>query len=173
VAEEPPLAPEASAVTGQRGVPADEPVAGDDDGYRIATVRGPDRTRGGAEPEGVGEVSVAPGATGPDPTQCLPDPPLERRATGIHRDPVHHREVAGQIGADLRAEAGGVPGPDRSLAAEAGGQRAEHTGPSELEGTQAPVSYCDHDAPDRARDLVDENWGGGSRAHVIFDPDGM
>jgi len=173
VAEEPPLAPEASAVAGQRGVPADEAVAGDDDGYRIATIRGPDRTRGGAEPEGVGKVSVAPGATGPDPTHCQPDPPLERRATGIHQDPVDHREVAGQVRADLRAEAGGVPGPDRPLVAEAGGQRAEDAGPSELEGTQAPVSHGDHDATDRARDFVDENWGGGSRAHVISDPDWM
>jgi hypothetical protein len=148
-------------------------VAGDDDGYRIATVRGPDRPRGGAEPEGVGEVSVASGATSPDPTQCLPDPPLERRATGIHRDPVDRREVAGQIGADLRAEAGGVPGPDRPLVAEAGGQRAEDAGPSELEGTQAPVAHCDRDAAERARDLVDEDWERGSRAHVISDPDWM
>ena len=101
------------------------------------------------------EVSVAAGAAGPDPAQRLPDPPLERGAAGIHRDPIDGGEVAGQVGADLRAEAEGVLGPDRPLVAEAGGQCAEDARPSELERAQATGTGRYHDATDRARDLVD------------------
>jgi len=170
VAEEPALAPEPASVAGERGVTTDQPVARDDDRYRILAIGGPHRARRRAVPDGPCEGSVAPGAARPDPAQGLPDSPLERRAAGVDRDAIERGEISGQIGADPRAETERVPRPDPPRSPVSPGQGPDHAGSSELERAQATVADRDHDTPDRALDLVDEDGGCGRCAHVILNP---
>jgi hypothetical protein len=145
-------------------------VTRDDDRYRIAAVRRADRARRRAVAESMGKLSVAPGAAGPNPAKGLPDLPLEQGATCIHRDAIDRGQVAGQVGADLPADPEWVPRPHPRHGAVARGHRADHTGPSELECTQASVTDRDHDAPDRALDLIDKDGTGKRSAHVISYP---
>jgi len=141
-------------------------VAGDDDRYRVLAIGGAHRARRCPVPEGPGEGPVAPGAAGSDPAQGLPDPPLERRAARVDRDTVERDEIPGQVRADPRAEAERVPRPDRPRPAVSRGEHPAQAGPAELERAQAIVTGGDHDAPDRAFDLVDQE-GNGPDAHVI------
>lgn len=170
MAKEPALAPESTSVAGERGVPADQAVAGNDDRYRVLAIGSPYRARRRRVPEGSGENPVAPGTARSDAAQSLPDSALERRPAGVDRDTVERREVSGQVGADPCAEAERVPRPDRPRPAVPCGQHAGQAGSSELERAEAAVSGRDHDAADRTLDLVDEQGTARLRAHVIFDP---
>ena len=165
--QEPALAPEPASVAGERGVPADQPVAGDDDRYRVLAIGGAHRARRRPVSEGPGEGSVASGAARPDPAEGSPDSPLERGAARVDRDPIERGEISGQVSADPRAESERVPRPDRPRPAESRGEHAVRAGPTELERAQTTLPGGDHNAPDRAFDLVDQDGNRGQWAHVI------
>jgi len=132
-------------------------VAWDDDRYRVLAVGGPHRSCCRPAPESPGEGAVAPGAPRPDAAQRLPDLTLERGPAGIDRYAIDRGEVAGQVGADPPADPERIARPHRPRGPVARDHRTERAGASELEGTQATVAGCDHNAPDRAHDLVEEN----------------
>ncbi len=79
------LAPQAAAKTGERGVIADDAMAGDDDGNRIAAHglrQGPD----GARPaDALRQLAVADGRPERQGQQAVPDRALEHRAARRQR----------------------------------------------------------------------------------------
>src|SRR4051812_45437167 len=74
------LAREPSPVTSELAVRTDDPVAGDNDPDRVATVRHAYRTGGVRLPDTAGELAVGDCGAVRDRFQLLPDLLLERRA---------------------------------------------------------------------------------------------
>jgi hypothetical protein len=83
VVEQPRLAVEATAVAGQRAVRADDAVAWDDDGYRVAVVRPTDGARGSGLPDRMRDVAVAGRHPGWNVAQRPPD--LELKWGAVRR----------------------------------------------------------------------------------------
>ncbi len=76
---------QASRIAGEAAILADHPVAGDDDGERIAAVRGTHRPHRVWLADGAGDVAVAAGLPVGDVAQRLPHRLLKRRAPGGER----------------------------------------------------------------------------------------
>src|SRR4051794_11674503 len=115
------LAFQAASVAGERPVGADDAVAGDDDGDRVAAIGGADRARGPGALDALGELAVADRLAVGDRAQRLPDLLLERRA-GERQVDVEVAPVAGEVLGELGAD----PGEGVVVALPAGGGRAVH-----------------------------------------------
>src|SRR5438477_9807662 len=87
VAEQPPFHLQPAAVSAQRAVRGDDPVAGQDERNWVPAIRGAHGARCGRLTDGARQFRVRPGGPGWDGPQRGPDPPLEGRAlrVGVHR----------------------------------------------------------------------------------------
>src|SRR5207249_9812275 len=99
VAEQPPLARDASAVTGEGAIATDHAVARDDDRCRVRAVRGSDGAHCGWSADRRGEVPIGNGLPGWDRADPCPHGLLKCRAAEVERNRIERREVAPKIGA--------------------------------------------------------------------------
>src|SRR5690606_14388588 len=100
VLEQPALAGEPAAETGQRTVRTDDAVAGDDDADGIRAVGEPDRAHGFRPPDGPRQSTVVRGRAGRDLPQRAPDGALEFGAGRLDLDGVERSQLALEPGAE-------------------------------------------------------------------------
>src|SRR4051794_35025456 len=94
--QQPFLAVDAAAVTGQRAIHADHAMAGYDDTDRVQAIGGPGRAHRLRPAAAGGELGIGPGLTRADLAQSSPDLALERRPGTFDRDRIDRGEIAGE-----------------------------------------------------------------------------
>lgn len=105
------LALHAAAVAGQPPACAEDAVAGDDDGNRVAPVGEAHRPRRAGAAEASGEVAVGAGCAVGDGAEGVPDSRLERGSDGGEGQSEvgqRTREVGGELSAGFRERRGMV-----------------------------------------------------------------